>query len=491
MSEVIEHGTPTPRLGLTKPTVDDDIDIWGDLTNANWDLLDQALLTSGGTLTGALLLYADPTQALEAATKHYVDTVAAAYLPLTGGTLTGALGVKDSATIFGDSASPPVFTFTQTSAPLDQKNIQLFEDGSGNLIAQFANDVFSAATAFLNVYRNGYAVTGLTLTAPQITLAGNVSCNGPVAANSFAAEYGLYPYAADTSFALLRSGTSRALTWYPGYSMQWAESGGTLAWYGNNAGIMSLDPNGNLWLAGNLACTVSITCNDLTANNAVYPYAGDKTFALFRTGNGTRLLQWASGYYAGWTESNGEFSWVGNNVGLMSLDGGGNLWCANNGEFGNEVQCNGMGVRYLNICPNGFNFRWGSGLAYIRIDNAVEIQIQPASDERLKAEIAPSTFDCLAAIVALPLFQFRWRSFDETVSLENATLADDAPLVPIGFVAQRDYAAFPDAVLAGGEADKGTAGAATLWQMNHNTLAAALCGAVQQLNARLVALEAA
>jgi hypothetical protein len=51
---------------------------------------------TGGTLTGPLVLKADPGTALGAATKQYVDAAAAAagtgiFLPLTGGTLTGAL----------------------------------------------------------------------------------------------------------------------------------------------------------------------------------------------------------------------------------------------------------------------------------------------------------------------------------------------------------------------------------------------------------------
>jgi hypothetical protein len=58
------------------------------------------LKKSGGTLTGALTLNADPTQNLQAATKQYVDNVAnAGGLPLTGGTMTGQ--------ILGDNSTSP------------------------------------------------------------------------------------------------------------------------------------------------------------------------------------------------------------------------------------------------------------------------------------------------------------------------------------------------------------------------------------------------
>lgn len=53
------------------------------------------LQLTGGTLSGALTLAANPTASLQAATKQYVDSatvgIAAGYLPLTGGTLTGNL----------------------------------------------------------------------------------------------------------------------------------------------------------------------------------------------------------------------------------------------------------------------------------------------------------------------------------------------------------------------------------------------------------------
>ena len=46
---------------------------------------------SGGTLSGPLYLSGDPTQPLQAADKHYVDTTFSQAVPLSGGNMTGAL----------------------------------------------------------------------------------------------------------------------------------------------------------------------------------------------------------------------------------------------------------------------------------------------------------------------------------------------------------------------------------------------------------------
>ncbi len=49
------------------------------------------LPTTGGTMTGSLLLNGDPTSAQQAADKHYVDDSVGSLLPLSGGSLTGPL----------------------------------------------------------------------------------------------------------------------------------------------------------------------------------------------------------------------------------------------------------------------------------------------------------------------------------------------------------------------------------------------------------------
>jgi hypothetical protein len=76
--------TQTPNLGLFKPIPDQDVGQWGTHWNVNADTLDtwlaptaagKFLPRTGGTMTGPLTLSPDaPSGALDAATKHYVDT---------------------------------------------------------------------------------------------------------------------------------------------------------------------------------------------------------------------------------------------------------------------------------------------------------------------------------------------------------------------------------------------------------------------------------
>jgi hypothetical protein len=77
--------------------------------------LSQYLNLGGGTLTGPLVLAADPSAPAQAATKNYVDVGDAAVaalantkLPLTGGTLTGALnGTTGNFSGVATAADPP------------------------------------------------------------------------------------------------------------------------------------------------------------------------------------------------------------------------------------------------------------------------------------------------------------------------------------------------------------------------------------------------
>jgi hypothetical protein len=177
--------------------------------------------------------------------------------------------------------------------------------------------------------------------------------------------------------------------------------------------------------------------------------------------------------------SNAQFGWYGGRVvtwthGYMYSAGGGSE---------HVIRMNGRGVQYTNIGGNGFNFNW-DGTVYGRVDNAVQFAFQRVCDEKLKQDIAPSTFDCLAAIRKMRFYQFRWKDYRNPLRPKPAQ--EDAPTIPIGFVAQRLYEDFPEAVVRLPKlVDKG---ALAMWSGDVNTLLATLCGAIQQLDAEVAAL---
>jgi hypothetical protein len=181
-----------------------------------------------------------------------------------------------------------------------------------------------------------------------------------------------------------------------------------------------------------------------------------------------------------------------------------------------------LGITYPGVgTGNYFGFSWGSPYIYGVVDGSTSYGFANASDERLKADIAPSSHDCLAMIDAIDLYEFRWKDH----STPGQPVYDpDAPLVPAGFVAQRLYEQAPHLVMKGDDhgemSDRRWIGddglpihkeserrfndrgeeigsvvdpddMRTMWNIEPNNMMATLVGAVQQLSKRVVELEAA
>lgn len=164
----------------------------------------------------------------------------------------------------------------------------------------------------------------------------------------------------------------------------------------------------------------------------------------------------------------GRFDFYGLNYGTYCV---GELWVTDVGK-----------KPYLNTYVNGNNWRWDGTWMLTRVDNSVEYPVAVACDERMKQDIAPSEFDALAAIRKVRLFQFRWQDHHQIPGWVKRN--PDAPIIPIGFIAQRLYEDFPHAVKTGGT----FVGAKLLWTPERLTLLATLCRAVQQLDERVQAL---
>ena len=149
-----------------------------------------------------------------------------------------------------------------------------------------------------------------------------------------------------------------------------------------------------------------------------------------------------------------------------------------------ELQVADVGIRpQQNTQTNGISWRW-DGNINVRVDQAVEYPVANACDERLKQDIAPCTFDALAALRKVRLYQYRWREHRVPGKFERPHRAG-APLQSVGFVAQRLAEDFPQAARVGGKAR----GAEVMGTADRNTMLAALCRATQQLDERVQALR--
>ena len=144
-------------------------------------LLAAKLALAGGTMTGNLLLNADPSVDLGAATKKYADTM----LPLAGGTVTGNVTFGDNnKAIFGAGSDLQVFHNGSDSFVKDNGNGILFLQGS-NAVKIIGN---TAGAAILDANEGGGVHLYHNGSEKFATTATGVSVTGVVAATSFTGD---------------------------------------------------------------------------------------------------------------------------------------------------------------------------------------------------------------------------------------------------------------------------------------------------------------
>ena len=118
------------------------------------ELTESLLTASGGTLSGPLYLNGDPTQPLQAADKHYVDSTFSEAVPLAGGTMTGALTtpavngvqapVAGSAQTTLQSAMTAAGTNGAMEIPPTYAGTDKFTNPNGVYVADLRTDEFAA-----------------------------------------------------------------------------------------------------------------------------------------------------------------------------------------------------------------------------------------------------------------------------------------------------------------------------------------------------------
>jgi hypothetical protein len=457
--------------------------------------------TSGDTLTGPLLLSRDPLGATEAATKRYVDS------------LIGASGVVS----FNGRQGAVTLTTNDVTQVVDAVYVNVSGDtmtGSltaANLYAPSGevHCVNVMASGGLFYIASGYYlqrgsdgawrfVEGGTINSTLDT-AGNLTVRGGL--------YGAYVHS---------TGDIRA------DSTLWAGGSGYNAWGSQIAGVLG---GGAYWIGfnwdgtnvpayanGAYACTlvsstwVSNNFYPAGTSDGRYLYKGGDTCTGGLTVNGrlrtADAVMCVSGvfyvadnpaYYLARNSNDGNWRFVENNTINFTVAPGGDA--SNRGNF-YTTELHAAGNSFVpNICTtataNPDNWSWfvSGGWLYQRWSGNSDIGIGNPSDERIKHDIAPCRVDCLDLVCRIPLHEFRYRKMAHGIPGD----ADpDAELIPVGFVAQRVADVFPSGVMGHGVvAPKRLDGrdSMLLMSIDANRMMAALVGSVQQLTARVEAIE--
>ena len=442
-----------------------------------------ALLKSGGTMTGPLILAADPSALLGAATKQYVDARVggSGFLPLTGGTMTGTLSVPRIIYTTQSGAHSFAFGWTGTTVSVVLDNVIL-----GNMALQSY-----VSGSFLPL--SGGSLTGALYSAGEIQSAGAFRLTAS----------GAYFFS---------NATSTSIGWDSnGWALQYGRSTGALGYY-NGAGALLFNISG----AGvvSAASTIS-TAGSMIASGNIYGrggaiYWGASDRSRLSSDNSTYTSVYMLDAYR-WQLlwSTGQISWLRyDDTATFTLDINGN--CSIIGNFaanGSVYALNGgmyMGIvsgdHALLMGPNSYwqysssdaNLTWiKAGVAFLSLRSTDSIALNNIgpyaghggyldySDNRGKEDIEPSSIG-LDEIMQLSPIKFKRR---------NAR-AD----IDIGFSAQALQEIIPEAVkivnITTVDGEYGPLSEQPRLAMSTTAIIAALVNGMKTMNERLNALEA-
>jgi hypothetical protein len=131
------------------------------------------LQLSGGTLTGFLTLHADPTNALHAATKQYVDANGGSITPDFDGTLTFQIDASSSISPVGNASAVVGSVGDPAMTALDSNTVAFIDGVPDNLgTYTFDGTNWSQVGNTLNIPANEFAIAALNSTTVALVVAG-------------------------------------------------------------------------------------------------------------------------------------------------------------------------------------------------------------------------------------------------------------------------------------------------------------------------------
>lgn len=450
---------------------------------------------------GLLVLRGDATAPLGAATKQYVDSAVTRaggpFLPLTGGQISGNLGVTNSLTVASTAGVWAGLILSKSAPGLGNQIIgqtassnrwtinpgdQTAESG-GNAGSDFGIARYSDAGAYLGSPLTIQRSTGNVAIAQSLTVGVNLTVTGAATVNGLylANSANLYGNASYTQLIMDSSN----------WSWVYNRADGSL-WYqrgSDGAHLFQIDPAGNTSSASR-----STAANFMSTQGAFY-VANNNSYYFYRNSS--------TGNWGIVNNSNEQFTF--DTSGYMTAHGGVVAGGSVSVDLAGSYQFYVAGDNSRNIKfsdqwllqwdpnsgsityfpPTGGAFftartsdrawvNWGSGGTGGPFYGS---SYNPISDERLKSDIEDAPVG-LPEILAIQPIKF---------------LRHGAGRSEIGFSAQQLRTVIPDAVMPVGTASNTGPGSLAsddpILAVNVDTVVAALVNGMKTLNARLAAVE--
>jgi hypothetical protein len=431
-----------------------------------------AVLKSGSTMTGPLVLSGDPSDVKGAATKQYVDARVGGtgFLPTTGGTITGNLAVTGS-TQLGSN----VRAYTAGQIPEFYGFNQAYNAAAGFHVDNSGNCVFGTYDGGgSSVFTRGYVSPG-----------GNFIAAGQMNALHFIASSqvqwgGLGSLWVDGSSNNIQFTTD-------GWKWQFTRSNGQMT-YRNNGGqdLFHITGNGHIQSNGNYLSLA----NRIGVQNASTPVV-----YAYNTSLNQSVGMWcdsAGQMRLGFTDPAGSpisyLATLGSNGISLNNDGGISFYkVGNNTNLQFNINTTLMQYdagtdtfsfyRYNGTCP--FQLRSFDSAIVNYVGPVVATSFSPISDARFKTNVIDITKG-LDVLMQLRPVEFDW----------IANNRHDC-----GFIAQEVDTVYDEAVTITGvptpDGDGGLNDPNPSLGLDNSTMVALLVKSVQELTARVQALEAA